>query len=191
MKPTEVFQDLPTLKTKRLILRKMTMADAPAVYAYGRDPEVTKYVAFPTHRSIEDAKSFLRDTLKRYRKGEPASWAIVRKQDARLIGAIGFINYSGKDARIEAGYALIRDCWGQGYMTEAFAEVIRFAVQRLGINRLEARCTPENIGSYRVMEKCGMRYEGLLRQHDKAHDKFQDRKLYAILREDWLKAKRR
>lgn len=71
-------------------------------------------------------------------------------------------------------------------MTEAFGEVLRFAFQRLGINRVEARCSPENIGSYRVMEKCGMRYEGLLRQHDKPKGKFQDRKLYAILREEWL-----
>jgi len=186
MKASELFRELPTLRTKRLVLRKLTMADAEAVYAYGRDPEVTKHVAFPTHRSIEDAKSFLRDTLKHYRRGEPASWAIVRKTDNRLIGAIGFIHYSEKDARIEAGYALARDSWGQGSMTEAFGEVLRFAFQRLGINRVEARCSPDNIGSYRVMEKCGMRYEGLLRQHDKAKGKFQDRKLYAILREEWL-----
>ncbi len=189
MKPTEVFRDLPTLKTKRLILRKMTMADAPAVYAYGRDPEVTKYLAFPTHKSVADATSFLRDTQRRYRKGEPAPWAIVRASDGQLMGSIGLLNYAPNGERVEAGYALHRPYWGQGYGTEAFNAVIRFAFQKLKVNRVQAICAVENARSYHVMKKCGLRFEGVMRQYGKLQGKTHDMKLYAILREDWLKAR--
>ena len=190
MKPTEIFRELPTLKTKRLILRKMTMADAEAVHFYGRNPEVTKYLGFPTHKSIEDAKSFLRDTKKRHRKGEPVPWAIVRRQDDQFMGSIGLFNHIEKDGRIEAGYVLDKPYWGQGYMTEAFSAVIQFAFQRLRVNRVQAFCSVDNDRSYHVMEKCGMRFEGILRQYGKLQGITYDMKLYAILREEWLARRR-
>ena len=81
----EVLRDLPMLETDRLILRKMTPDDAEAVFAYASDPEVTRYVIWETHRSIEDSRAFLDLATSKYRSGGEPDWGIVYKGDHRLL----------------------------------------------------------------------------------------------------------
>jgi [ribosomal protein S5]-alanine N-acetyltransferase len=182
IKIDEILKDLPTLETERLILRKMAPSDAEAVFAYASDPEVTRYVIWETHRSIEDSRAFLElESSKRESGGEP-EWGIVYKGDHRFIGTCGIVSWDPDHARAELGYVLSRDYWGRGLMAEAVRAVISFCFQRMNLNRIEARCTAENAASARVMEKAGMTHEGTLRQREVIKGAYRDMELYAILK---------
>jgi ribosomal-protein-alanine N-acetyltransferase len=181
----DVFGNLPTLYTERLILRKLRLEDAEDVFEYASNPEVSKYVPWETHKSIEDSISFINSVLANYDKKEVSDWGIVYKENNKLIGTCGYFLWVPKHSRAEIGYAIGRKYWGKGLMTEAVKEVIRFGFERMNLNRIQATCFPENIGSYRVMEKAGMKYEGTLREQMFIKGKFQDLKLYSILRKEY------
>ena len=80
---------------------------------------------------------------------------------------------------------LSREYWGRGLMPEALRAMIAFGFERMGLNRIEARCIAENAASARVMEKVGMTYEGTLRQREFIKGAYRDMKLYAILKSEY------
>ena len=180
----EVLRDLPTLETDRLILRKMTPDDAEAMFAYASDPEVTRYVSWELHRSIEDSRAFLELALGKYEGGEEPNWGIVYRGDHRFVGACGLVSWEAEHGRAEVGFVLSREYWGRGLMPEAVRALIRFGFDTMNLNRIEARCIVENTASARVMEKAGMAYEGTLRQREYIKGAYRDMKLYAILKEE-------
>jgi ribosomal-protein-alanine N-acetyltransferase len=148
----DVLKNLPTLETDRLILRKMILGDTEAVFAYASDPEVTRYVIWDAHRTIEDSEIFLRSVAERYENAEVADWGIVYKGNGRFIGGCGIVGWDLENARAEIGYVLSRQYWGQGLMPEAVRAMIAFGFEKMGLNRLEARCITENTASARVHE---------------------------------------
>ncbi len=94
------------------------------------------------------------------------------------------MNWNIDNYRAEIGYALSREYWGQGYMTECVKRLIEFGFKNMDLVRIEARCVLMNIGSSRVMEKSGMELEGTLRKHILIKGKFEDVKIYSIIKED-------
>ena len=182
-KVREVLTDLPALETERLILRKMTLNDVEAVFAYASDPEVSRYTLWETHRSIEDSRAFLKLTTQKYENGGEPDWGIVYKGNGCLVGVCGLVNWEAEHARAEIGFVLSREYWGHGFMPEAVRAMFRFGFERMNLNRIEARCIAENAASARVMEKAGMVYEGMLHQREYIKGAYRDIKLYAILRE--------
>lgn len=182
----KVIQEIPVLKTERLILRKISVDDAEDMYAYASDHQVTRYVTWPTHQTIEDTLGFLRFVEEQYTIHASVNWGIVDKESNKFIGTIGYVQWNKNSNWGEIGYALSREFWGQGLMTEALKPVIQFGFGQMGLNRVEARCNPKNIGSERVMQKVGMLYEGLSRQKLYIKGEYQDLKRYAVLKEDWL-----
>ncbi len=184
-----VFADLPELETERLLLRKMRLDDAEAMFAYASDPEVTRYVLWDTHRSIEDSESFLRFAIEGYEKGDFGGWGVVLKDSGVFIGTCGLdAGYAPEHARAELGYVLSREHWGKGLMPEAARAVIAFGFGSMGLNRIQARCIAENTASARVMEKAGMTYEGTLRESEFIKGAYRDMKLYSILRHEYRRA---
>lgn len=145
--------------TARLVLRRPSMNDAPAVYSYASDPEVTLYLAFPTHRSIAAAETFLASCSTRWDSGQEFCWLITLKDTGDVIGSIG-CRVGGHGA--DLGYVLAKAHWGRGYMTEAGRAVVAWASSRPDIHRVWAFCAVENAVSARVMEKLGMTREGIL-----------------------------
>jgi [ribosomal protein S5]-alanine N-acetyltransferase len=183
----ELFVSLPTLETNRLLLRAMTMNDADDMYRYASDAEVTNFTTWEPHQSVDVTRAFLADVVAGYADGEVRNWAIVHKDDGLMIGTAGFLFWDEVARRAEIGYALSRDYWGRGLMTEAVAEILRFGFDVMNLNRVEARCDSLNIGSARVMEKCGMQHEGTLRQQFVSSGELRDMLLYAILRSEWTR----
>lgn len=184
----DVFADLPSVETDRLLLRRATMVDAADMFEYASDAEVARYTTWEPHASIEESRMFLEFLLHRYSGGEVAEWGVVHKADNKLIGTCGFSMWNPYNARAEVAYAMARPYWGQGLMTEAVRAVLDFGFVRMALNRIEARCLPANIGSARVMEKAGMQYEGLLREQMYAKGRYHDLKMYSILRREWSAA---
>ena len=179
-----IFSDLPVLETSRLRLRPLKMGDAQDMFRYASDPEVSRHVLWETHESLRDSRRVLRGALRQYRRGAPSSYAVERRSDHRMIGTIGFMWVNLEHRSGEVGYSFARDCWGQGYATEALRAVLQFGFDTLRLHRIEAQHEVDNPASGRVMEKCGMQCEGVLRGRvfNKGH--FSDVKLYAILREN-------
>ena len=179
-----IFSHLPTLETRRLILRPLRMRDAEDLYAYARDPEVSRYVLWEAHRHIGESRQFLRSAIWQYRKGLPGSFAVTLRDSGRMIGTVGFMWVNTDHRSAEVGYSLSRDYWNRGIMTEALRAVVAFGFDTLRLNRIEAQHELDNPASGRVMAHVGMRYEGTLRQRLRNKGRYVDVALYAILRED-------
>jgi len=169
------------LETERLTLRQITVADAEDVFAYGSDPEVTKYMIFPTHRTLADSIQWLQGVPGEFARKERMSFAITLKPDGKFIGSCGFHDISPKHHRLMMGYVLNRNYWGNGYMTEAVHELICFAFEEMSMHRVAATCDFDNVRSAAVMERCGMKLEGILRDFELRHGRFVTAKTYAIL----------
>ncbi len=175
-------ESILTLETDRLLLRKMSMADAADVFAYASDPEVSKYTSWSTHQAIADSQQFLESVIAKYEAGQPMDWGIEHKGDRKLIGTCGFASWDCTHARAEIGYVLSRQYWGQGYMTEAVKAVISFGFHVMMLNRIQATCMVDNLASARVMQKAGMNYEGTLREYAFFKDRYCDLKFYATIK---------
>lgn len=175
---------MPDIETDRLLLRRMTMKDAPDIFAYSRDPEVARHVLWTAQKQLSEAKDYIRFMLRRYRDDLPSSWGVIDKESGRLVGTIGYMDYNEDNASVEVGYSLAKWMWGKGLMTEALRAVIDYTFDAMDINRIEAQHELDNPSSGRVMEKCGMIKEGILRQRLFNKGKFVDVALYSILRGD-------
>jgi len=183
--PPERLEFLASLETARLRLRPLRLEDAFQIFEYASDPEVSRFLTWSPHQTMEDTYAFLRRVIEGYMKGILADWGIEEKASGRLIGSGGFVAWNTDHACGEIGYVLGREAWGQGYATEAARAMLGFGFAALRLNRVEAYCLPGNAASARVLEKIGMRREGLLRQARRFKNAFHDLYLYAILRADW------
>jgi ribosomal-protein-alanine N-acetyltransferase len=179
--------DRPTLQTDRLTLRPMTVGDAPELHRLVNDVEIARNTAMIPHPYPADlAEEWISAHQERFEKNTEVVFGIERREDGALLGVIGIIPEPHDMA--EFGYWIGQEYWNSGYATEAAAAVIDYAFRILGMNRVEAIHFTRNPASGRVMEKCGMHYEGTLRQARKKWDEYLDVKVYAILRSDWEKA---
>ncbi len=150
------------IDTPRLRLRLPEIADAQAIFEqYAQDTEVTRYLTWQPHRSIEETLQFLKRLLSSWRAGEIFSWVVTRKPDSQVLGMIA-LRIEGHKANL--GYVLAKAYWGQGYMTEATQALVNLALAEPEIYRVWAVCDTENRASARVLEKVGMSYEGVLRR---------------------------
>ena len=172
------------LETKRLILRRFVMEDARAMFEnWAADQEVTRYLTWPPHKSQEVTRSVLETWTSSYEDQRFYQWAIVLKEAGeRPIGCISAVGLKEETSSVEIGYCLGRPWQHQGIMTEALGAVIDFFFQETGACRLEARHDPRNPSSGRVMQRCGMTYEGTMKGTDRNNQGICDASWYAVLR---------
>lgn len=181
----DIFANLPVLETPRLKLRPLHMRDAADIFAYSRDPEVARHVLWDAHRSLADSRAYLRFIHRQYRSGMPSSYGIVLKETNCVVGTIGFMAYSEENRSAEVGYSLARWLWGQGLMPEALHAVLNMGFHTLQLHRIEAIHETSNPASGRVMQKCGMKHEGTLRERVLNKGHYTDVEIYGILCSDW------
>ena len=184
MSPPLFFSCLPRLETERLLLRKPVQKDAKDIYRYASDEQVARYVLWEPHKTVADTRNYIRYIRALYHRGLPASWAVTLRESGQVIGTIGFMWYSDANSAAEIGYSFSKAHWNMGYATEALRAVIDSVFRTLPVNRLEAQHDVRNPASGRVMEKCGMRKEGVLRQRIKNKGEFVDVALWSFLRTD-------
>ena len=153
-----------SVETERCLLRQPEADDADEIFrAYARDPQVTRYVAWRPHASIDETKLLLERYVEAWKiEASERNWVIERLSDRALLGMIGFRHFG---CRINLGYVLARAYHGSGYMTEAAKAVCAVAFRDPSIFRIEALCDVENQASARVMQKAGMQLEGTLRRY--------------------------
>jgi ribosomal-protein-alanine N-acetyltransferase len=175
----------PTLRTERLILRPLTLADAPAVQLLAGDRAVADTTLLIPHPYPEGAaEKFITGVTKDWADKKSAVFAITLQRTGELRGTIGLI-LEPKHARAEMGYWVGVPYWSQGICTEAAARLIQFGFEKLNLNKIQAHHFTRNPASGRVMVKIGMKHEGHFRQHVRKWDHFEDLECYAILREEY------
>lgn len=174
-----------TIETKRLLLRAFQPGDGRLTYEnWASDPEVTKYLTWPAHSSVEISEMVLSDWMSHYGEDHYYQWAIVLKDLDQPIGSISVVHQNDQLRKAEVGYCIGKAWWYQGVVTEALRCVMDYLFDEVGMNRIEARHDPNNPHSGNVMKKCGMKYEGTMRQADRNNQGICDACLYALLAEE-------
>jgi RimJ/RimL family protein N-acetyltransferase len=147
--------------TPRLYLRRPQQSDAPAVFEYGSDPEVTRYMDWPALVDLQAAIKATERAVRRWESGEEYAWRFTVRPDDTPVGGVA-CSIKGQGA--ELGFVLSRHHWGRGYATEAARAVFDWLVSLETVQRIQATCDVDNRGSVRVLEKLGMSRKDLLRQ---------------------------
>ena len=175
------------IDTERLILRRFTPEDAQAMYEnWASQDNVTKYLTWPTHGSVEISAWVVNDWVGHYDDPTYYQWAIELKEIAQPIGSIAVVKRDDDVGMLEIGYCIGEHWWGKGIVTEAFSALIPFLFEQVGANRIQARHDAKNPASGRVMQKCGLTYEGTLRQADINNTGIVDACMYSILKSEYL-----
>lgn len=182
----EMFRNIPSLTTERLTLRKIKPSDARDMFEYSCLPEVTKYLLWNHHTEIEQTKDYLRYVQKCYRRGEFFDWALVLNDEKKMIGTCGFTSLDFQNNSAEVGYVLNPAYWGRGIAAEALRRVMEFGFMRLNIHRIEAKYIIGNESSRRVMEKCGMTFEGVRRSSMFIKGDYRDIGICSIISSEYM-----
>jgi [ribosomal protein S5]-alanine N-acetyltransferase len=140
MKIEDIYNDLPTLETERLKLRKFTLDNAQDVFNYASEPDVSRFVPWEAHQSIEDSYNFINYILKQYEEAKLAPWAIEFKQNKKVIGTIDFVAWFPRHFRAEMGFILSKEYWGMGLMVEATTKVIQFGFEKMELKSNNISC---------------------------------------------------
>lgn len=175
------------LETNRLILRPFTVEDAPAAYKnWMSDEKVTEFLRWPTHKELAVSKAVINEWVSEYEKNKSFyQWAIVPKGLGEPIGTISVVGMNERVEMVHIGYCIGSKWWKNGYMSEAFAKIISFLFEEVGVKRIESQHDPNNPASGKVMVKCGLKYEGTLRQADWSNKGIVDAAIYGLLAEEY------
>lgn len=180
---------LPRLCTPRLSLRAMRVGDSADMFSYASLPQVTEYLLWQPHESERATKRYLEYAQKLYRSGEMVDWAVTLEETGRMIGTCGFASLDGENRSGEIGYVLHPDFWGKGLAAAALRAVMQYGFETLGLHRIEGRHMRGNESSGKVMQKCGMHYEGTLRDSLYVKGRFRTIVMYSVLEEEYAKSR--
>ena len=181
-----IFTDPPTLDTERLILRKILISDADDMFEYSSNEELTRYLLWDAHPDPLYTEHYVRYLQERYAVGDFYDFAVVSKRTGQMIGTVGFTSFDLPNRSAEIGYVISPCHQGQGYATEAVLRILSFGFEECALERISAVCMKGNLASLRVMEKCGLKREGLLRSAVFAKGEMKDVHLSAITKKDYF-----
>lgn len=181
-----------TIETERLILRPFCIEDAEAMYRnWASDAEVTKFLTWQPHGSVEQTAALLANWCADYAKPDYYQWAIEGKELGQPIGSISAVRVNDSTQSVEIGYCIGTAWWGQGIMPEVLRALIAFFFDEVGVECVRACHAPENPKSGRVMQKCGMHYDGTLRHTGRNNRGVCDEVWYSILKAEYHRRKSR
>ncbi|MCC6808119.1 MAG: GNAT family N-acetyltransferase [Deltaproteobacteria bacterium] len=152
------------LETQRLILRRPQLADAAAMFErFTSDPSVTRFMSWATHATVDDTLAYLRFATAGWVQNEDFSYLVFARDDLRLLGSTGL--HPESKAELFTGYVFARDAWGKGFATEALSAMLELAPSVRTVRSVSATCAIDHAASIRVMEKCGMQRDTILKKH--------------------------
>ncbi|WP_107922965.1 GNAT family N-acetyltransferase [Lysinibacillus parviboronicapiens] len=166
------------IKSPRLVIREFEPDDWQAVYAYTSDMNVMKYIPEGVF-SEKDAKNFVSENME-----EAKNFPVILVEENILIGHMVFHQYFGEHT-YEIGWVFNPDYYNKGYASEAAQALLNYGFKDMQLHRIIATCQPQNIASYKVMEKIGMRKEGYFKKCIPHGDDWWDEYYYAVLAQEW------
>ncbi len=177
----------PTLKTARLILRPLRLSDARDLQRLAGDRAIAATTCNIPH-PYEDgmAENFITNCAIAFQKGEMVNFAVTLAADGTLVGGIG-LTIARENSRAEMGYWIGKPYWNRRYATEAASAVLKYDFETLNLNRIFASHFENNPASGRVMQKIGMKREGILRKHILKWGEYLDLEQYGMLKREYLR----
>src|SRR4051812_8909887 len=166
-------------------LRYLTADDAPALFDLGRDPDVTRFFSWGPYREESEAREFIAGLDRRREAGERLELGIVRNGEDRPIGITGLSDFSPRDRRAVVGTWLGREHWGSGANRESKALVMAMGFRALGLNRITALASPQNVRSIAALERLGFVREGVLRGWHVHRGESRDVAVLRMMRDEW------
>lgn len=180
----------PQLEGNRIILRPFELSDAKDIQTLAGDIEIARTTLLIPHPYPDGlAEQWIQSQKSDYEEGTAYVFAIVMKENLKLIGAISLSGINHHHQHAELGYWVGVPYWGNGYCTEAVNVILKFGFESLNLNRIFAYFFINNPASGKVLQKVGMTREGQHRQHIKKYGKFVDIECYGLLRCEWEKMK--
>ncbi len=155
------------LETERLRIRPFTMKDVEELHEIIGDPAVMRFIPAGPSPNIDVTKEVLENVLRHQEAHGYSIWAVTDKFTGKMLGDCGLFLLDGVGPEIEINYHLAVEHWGHGYATEAAAECIRYGFEDLGLERIIGLTDPQHVASQRVLEKNGMRLEGIKKSYNK------------------------
>ena len=147
------------IETSRLLLRTFTEDDAALIYELNLDPDVIRYTHDPIRDRAHASEILERVIIPQYALYDHGRWAVHKRSNLEFLGWCG-LKYRAELNEIDLGYRFKKEGWGKGYATEAAYASIQYGFEKIGLQRIVARAEIDNIGSWKVLEKCGMTYAG-------------------------------
>ncbi len=179
------FQSFPLLETPRLRLRALTQADAEATIAIYGSPEVLAYLNMEPVTTHEQAIGLIDWFTGAYERHDGVQWAFTLRETGQVIGTGGTYAWDQSDRHVDIGYHILPSHWGQGHATEATRAMLGWCFDALKVHRVQADCTDGNLGSERVLLKCGFQVEGLWRESCWEHGRFVNIKQFGLLEHEF------
>ncbi len=184
------YEPMPIVDCDRFYLRTITKKDVWDLFEYGSDPEVTRFLSWGPFEDVSEARWTIdKHFLTRPDRNLPIGYAIIYRENNKMIGTIDFHTIDQYSLYGEIGYCLNKSYQGMGIMTEALKKMIGVGFNVLGLNRIEIRHVVSNKASEKVINNCDFRFEGILRQryYDMKINRYQDVKTYSILKDEYIK----
>lgn len=182
---------MKNMETERLILRKLELKDAITMFdAILNNKKTLYFLDWPFCQNIEEAKTFVRRLIDNSEKLKQYFWIIEEKNSNKFVGCISVCNFIEEKRMAEIEYVANSQFRGNGYIPEATRRVIEYLIKDCRLYRIEAVCNIENIASSKVMEKSGMKFEGILRGRAlnlNSDGNPGDLKMFSIIPNDLLK----
>lgn len=175
----------PILEGRRVRLRATRDADADGLFMVFSDPEALRYWSTTPVSDIAQIRERIALVREWFALREGLQWVIALVDDDRCIGTATLFNFSIANRRAEFGCTLARMLWGQGLAREAAALMLRFAFERMGLERIEADIDPRNAQSIALVERLGFQREGLLRARWRVGGAVQDSAWYGLLKDEF------
>lgn len=172
----------PTLPTPRLLLRELTLDDAPALFEMRSDERAMRYIGRPWQKDISEAVDMIENIRRMFAAQEALTWGISMHGTPKLIGTIGFWKIDKANYRAEIGYMLHPDYWRKGLMSEAMQAVIAYGFGPLHFHSIEANTDPTNDATAGLLEKHGFVQEAYFRENFYFDGKFLDSRIYSLLK---------
>lgn len=149
--------NIPTIETRQLILRPWTPEDAPALFDILQEQGILQYFPNPNPPPRSKVDDYIARHLAHWEQHGYGHWAVVTQEDRRVVGWNG-LEYLPELGEAEVAYLLSRRVWGRGCATEAAAAAVQYGFETAGLPAIIGLVNPENVGSIRVLEKCGMTF---------------------------------
>lgn len=164
------------------------MEDAEEMFRnWTSDEKVTTFMSWQPHKSVDEDKAILGEWIKSYENTNFYFWTIELKSTKELVGDISVVNLDEKTLSVELGYGIGSKWWGMGITAEAGKALVKFFFEEVEVSRVYAKHASDNPNSGKVMQKIGMKYEGIIRQSGKCNLGIVDEVYYSILKDEYLK----
>lgn len=183
------FPALAPLRSRRLVVRPVLVADLPDLLEVNGDDEVTGFLPYPTWQSLDDGFAWLQRMEGLAECGSAQQLVVERLADGKVLGGVLLFRHEPASARLEIGYVLGRRHWRQGHAHEALSTVCDHLFGQAGIRRIEAEVNPDNTASCALLRRLGFALEGRLRQRWTGKGRTYDTCLYGCLAQEWQQAR--